>query len=143
MAAPEETPPLDVRTVEEVTYTQPIPVPVQEELDSTLLLGERKVIQEGAPGLEERTDRITRRCGEEQAREALSSKVLTEPTPTRVAVGTAQGVEGAQGRFVWPCMGQITSPSAPDIFSAPTASIAERTSRRGWGPPFPPPRTAP
>lgn len=113
MAAPEETPPLDVRTVEEVTYTQPIPVPVQEEPDSTLLLGERKVIQEGAPGLEERTDRITRRCGEEQAREALSSKVLTEPTPTRVAVGTAQGVEGAQGRFVWPCMGQITSPFGP------------------------------
>ena len=108
--SPEVAPPLQVQTVEEVTYTLPIPAPVEEVEDSSLLLGQRKTIQEGIPGLEERTDRVTCRCGEEEARETVSSTVLLKAVPTRVAVGTAQGVEGAQGRFIWPCMGRISSP---------------------------------
>ena len=67
-------------------------------------------MQEGTDGLEERTDRVTRRCGVETSRENLSVDVLTEPIPQRIAVGTAQGVEAARGRFLWPTIGQITSP---------------------------------
>ena len=106
----EESPLLLVETVEEVTYTQTIPVPVREQTDPTLLLDERKTLQEGVEGLEERTDQVTRRCGVETGRENLSSEVLTEPVPQVVAVGTAQGVEAAQGRFIWPTTGRITSP---------------------------------
>ena len=87
---------LTVCTVEEVTYTQPVEPPVQEVEDSTLLLGEEKVLSQGTPGLEERTDRVTYTMG--------------QATPTQVAVGTAQGVEGAKGRFLWPLRGRITSP---------------------------------
>lgn len=39
----------------------------------------------------------------------MSMNLLTAATPTQVAVGTAQGVEGAQGRFLWPLEGRITS----------------------------------
>lgn len=108
----EETaaPLLVVETIEEVTYTQPIPAPTQEQEDASLLAGETQVIQQGTEGVEARTDRVTRRCGEETGRENLSSQVLTEPVPTVVSVGTATGVQGAQGRFQWPCTGQITSP---------------------------------
>ncbi len=106
----EAQPVLNVQTIEEVTYTQEVPAPVLEEPDTSLLVGERKVIQEGVPGLEERTDRLTRSSGVLTAQECLSTSLLTEPIPTRVAVGTAWGVEGAQGRFIWPCMGTITSP---------------------------------
>ncbi|MBQ5583517.1 MAG: peptidoglycan DD-metalloendopeptidase family protein [Ruminiclostridium sp.] len=60
--------------------------------------------------MEERTDRVTRRCGVEISRETLATKILTEPVPQIVSVGTAQGVEAAQGRFLWPTTGQITSP---------------------------------
>lgn len=100
---------LTVRTVEEVTYTQPVEPPIQEVEDATLLVGERKVLQEGTPGLAEHTDRVTYAQGQEQSREAMSMNLLTAATPTQVAVGTAQGVEGAQGRFLWPLEGRITS----------------------------------
>lgn len=109
-AAEEARPLLAVETVDEVTYTQPVPAPVVEEPDASLLVGERKILQEGVPGLEERTDRLTHSCGVLTMQETLSTSLLTEPVPTRVAVGTAWGVEGAQGRFVWPCMGRISSP---------------------------------
>lgn len=108
-AEADSQPLLNVRTVEEVTYTQPIPSPVEEREDSSLLVGERKTLQEGAPGEEEVTDRVTLRCGVEQSRETLSAVTLTEPTATVVAVGTGQGAEGAKGRFLWPCMGQVSS----------------------------------
>lgn len=100
---------LTVRTVEEVTYTQPVEPEVQEVEDPTLLVGERKVLQEGTPGLAERTDRVTYALGQEESRENMSVNLLTPATPTQVAVGTAQGAEGAQGRFLWPLEGRITS----------------------------------
>lgn len=110
---PEETqttgPLLTVRTVEEVTYTQPVEPEVQEIQDATLLAGERKVLQEGTPGLAERTDRVTYTQGQEETRENMSMNLLTPATPTQVAVGVAGGVEGAQGRFLWPLEGRITS----------------------------------
>lgn len=106
----EEGPLLTVETVEEITYTQAIPAPVREQPDAALILNQRETRQEGTEGLEERTDRVTRRCGVEIGRETLSAAVLTEPEPQVVAVGTAQGVEAAKGRFLWPTAGQITSP---------------------------------
>lgn len=48
--------------------------------------------------------------GQEQSRENMSRNRLAQATPTQVAVGTAQGVEGAKGRFLWPLRGRITSP---------------------------------
>lgn len=102
---------LTVCTVEEVTYTQPVEPPVQEVEDSTLLLGEEKVLSQGTPGLEERTDRVTYTMGQEQSRENMSRNRLAQATPTPSGpVGTAQGVEGAKGRFLWPLRGRITSP---------------------------------
>ena len=100
---------LTVRTVEEVTYTQPVEPDIQEVEDASLLVGEREVLQEGTPGLEERTDRVTYALGQEESRETMSVNLLAPATPTQVAVGTAQGTEGAQGRFLWPLEGRVTS----------------------------------
>jgi murein DD-endopeptidase MepM/ murein hydrolase activator NlpD len=97
-------------TVEEVTYTQALPAPVEEVEDPSLLVGQQEIRQEGADGLEERTDRVVRCRGEEQSRETLSAVTLTQPLPQIIAVGTGQGAEGAKGRFQWPCEGRISSP---------------------------------
>ena len=99
-----------VCTVEEVTYTAAVAPPVEERPDDGLLLGQRATLREGVPGSEERTDRVTRLSGAETDRQRLSVTPLTEPVAAVVAVGTAEGVEGALGRFLWPCAGQITSP---------------------------------
>lgn len=106
----EDLPVLTVRTVEEVTYTQPVDPQVQEVADSTLLVGEEKVLVEGTPGLAEYTDRVTYAQGREEYRETMSTNLLIQPVPTQVAVGTAQGAEGAKGRFLWPLEGRISSP---------------------------------
>ena len=105
-----EAPVLSVRTVEEVTATRPIPAPVEGREDDSLLLGQSVTLQEGQDGTEEYTQRTTRLSGEEIDRETLSTSVLTQPIPSVVAVGTLEGVEGAKGRFQWPCTGEITSP---------------------------------
>lgn len=109
-STPGTLPLLSVRTVEEVTYTQQVDPEIQEIPDNTLLVGQRNVLQEGTPGLAEHTDRVTYTLGQEQTREAMSVNLLTQPTSTQVAVGTAQGVEGARGRFLWPLNGRISSP---------------------------------
>ena len=102
-----------VHTEEEVTTTQPVPPAVQEIPDDTLLVGQRQTIQEGTPGLEERTERVACLLGQEQSRQTMSVNLLTPAVPTQVAVGTAQGEAGAKGRFLWPLQGRISSPFGP------------------------------
>lgn len=104
---------LTVETTEEETYLHTLPCPVQEQADASLIVGTRQVLQEGTPGQERRTDLVTCRNGVEVARENLTAETLTEPTPTLVAVGTAQGVDAAQGRFLLPTQGRLTSPFGP------------------------------
>lgn len=108
--APEEEPVrLAVCTVEMETYTAEIPPEEERIQDDTLLLGEEKMLREGSAGQEERVDRVVYCCGVEQERETLSAIPIVPPVSAQVAVGTAQGIPGAQGRFVWPCMGTVTS----------------------------------
>lgn len=104
---------LTVETTEEETYLRGLPCPVQEQPDASLIIGTRQLLQEGTPGQERRTDLVTRRNGVEVGRESLTAEALTEPTPTLVAVGTAQGVDAAQGRFLVPTQGRLTSPFGP------------------------------
>lgn len=113
LEAGENGPLLQVETVEETTYTQLLPAPVQEEETADLILGQRATLAEGSDGQEVRTDRVTYRCGVEVARENLAAETCVAPVPTRVGVGTAQGAEAAQGRFLWPVTGRITSPFGP------------------------------
>lgn len=69
--------------------------------------------------------------GQEQSRENMSRNRLAQATPTQVAVGTAQGVEGAKGRFLWPLRGRITSPfGGRQIFGG-------ENFHRGWTSPPP------
>lgn len=100
---------LTVCTVEMETYTAEIPPEEEVVEDDTLLLGEEKVLREGRAGQEERVDRVVYRSGVEAERENLSTLSVVPAVSAQIAVGTAQGVQGAQGRFVWPCMGTVTS----------------------------------
>lgn len=95
---------------EELTFTRPIPAPVEEREASTLLPGESRVLLEGAEGLEEVTERLDRAAEDEDHREISASVTVIEPAARVTAVGTGSGPEAAAGRFQWPCRGPVTSP---------------------------------
>jgi murein DD-endopeptidase MepM/ murein hydrolase activator NlpD len=103
-------PRLSVRTVEHVTYTEPIPCPVQTKDDPTIYVGSSKIITKGVEGEAEVTANVTRVNGGEKERDVLESRTPTEPTTTIKAVGTKPKPKTASnGYYKWPCRGKITS----------------------------------
>ncbi|MGN0968211.1 MAG: G5 domain-containing protein, partial [Oscillospiraceae bacterium] len=79
---------LSVRTVDAVSYTEAIACPVEEVEDSTMYVGEKKVLTAGVPGEALVSANVTYVNGYEEGREVTSSITLSEPTTEVVAVGT-------------------------------------------------------
>ena len=106
----ELTPVLSVQTVEEVTYTQSIPCPVEEVEDSSMYVGETRTITQGVEGQEEVNATVTYVNGQETERTVNSTTTLQEPTTTVKAVGTKEKPRTASsGSYQWPIYGRITS----------------------------------
>jgi len=106
----EEIPMLSVRTVDSVTYTEPIAPSVREVEDSSMYKGERRVIDAGAEGSQSVCANITYINGKEKERTITSTTVLTQPTEKVVAVGTKERPTWLpKGYFIWPVHGHITS----------------------------------
>src|SRR5699024_3186743 len=106
----ELTPVLSVQTVEEVTYTQSIPGPVEEVEDSSMYVGETRTITQGVEGQEEVNATVTYVNGQETERTVNSTTTLQEPTTTVKAVGTKEKPRTASsGSYQWPIYGRITS----------------------------------
>ena len=103
-------PVLSIQTVEHVTYTQSIECPVEEVEDSSMYIGDTKVLTQGTEGEAQVTANVTYVNGVEQQREVLSSTTLREPTTTVMAVGTKEKPKTAsKGTYIWPCSGSISS----------------------------------
>lgn len=81
---------LEGKTLEtkEITESEVIKFASKEEKDSSILLGETKVKQEGKDGLKEIVYTITLLDGVEQGREKISEKVVVEAKDKIVLVGT-------------------------------------------------------
>ena len=101
---------LSIRTVDAVTYTEAIACPVEQVEDSTMYVGEKKVLTAGVPGEAQVSANVTYVNGYEEGREVTSSITLSEPTTEVVAVGTkARPKTMPTGSFQWPLSGRITS----------------------------------
>ncbi|SFK13771.1 Uncharacterized conserved protein YabE, contains G5 and tandem DUF348 domains [Amycolatopsis sacchari] len=83
-----------------INQEEDIDPPVQQVQDNTLDAGKQVVQDQGTPGKQLVTYRITKRNGQETAREQLSVKVLTEAKPKIVRVGTKQPTISGDGS-VW------------------------------------------
>jgi murein DD-endopeptidase MepM/ murein hydrolase activator NlpD len=106
----ETIPFLSVKTVENQTYQEAIPSPVEEVEDATMYKGESKVLNPGTEGMAQVTAVVTFENGRERERTVVSTAVLTEPTTRVVAVGTKERPTWLPtGRFAWPTWGRITS----------------------------------
>ena len=103
-------PTISVKTVDQVTYTEAVPFEVEKVEDSSLYVGDSKIITKGVEGQAQVTANVTMINGTEQSRDILSSKTLAEPQTQVVAVGTkARPKTAPTGNFRWPTSGTLTS----------------------------------
>ena len=103
-------PTISVKTVDKATYTEAIPFEVEKVEDSSLYVGDSKIVKAGVNGQAQVTANITMINGTEQSREILSSTVLSESQVQTVAVGTkARPKTAPTGSFAWPTSGKLTS----------------------------------
>ena len=101
---------LSVQTTERVTYTEPIPCPVETVEDSSMYQGTSKIVTQGIEGESLVTADIFCVNGAEQGRTVISTETLTEPTTTVKAVGTKERPKTMPtGSFQWPIRGRINS----------------------------------
>ena len=106
----ELTPLLSVETVDDVTYVESIPCPVEEVKDSSLYKGSSKIVTQGVEGEAQVDATITYVNGQETGRVINSTTTLREPTKTVKAVGTKEKPKTASsGSYQWPIRGRITS----------------------------------
>lgn len=106
----EVVPFLSVETVDEISYTAEVAAPIEQVEDSSMYVGESKVLTEGSAGLAEYEASVRYRNGVEQERSIISEQVLVEPVTEVVAVGTTERPKTmATGTFAWPTSGNITS----------------------------------
>lgn len=106
----EEIPFLGVRTINSITYTEPIACPVEEVKDDSMYQGESKVIQQGVQGESLIAANVTYINGVEKQREITDTTIVSEPTTKIVSVGTKERPKTmAKGYFIWPLYGHVTS----------------------------------
>ncbi|MCI8537174.1 MAG: M23 family metallopeptidase [Oscillospiraceae bacterium] len=101
---------LSVSTVENITYTEEVPCPVEDQEDPDMYTGDTKILVQGVPGQNEVNADVIYVNGVERERTVLSTVVLSEPTTTVRAVGTKERPKTMPtGSFAWPVSGRITS----------------------------------
>ena len=106
----EVVPTLSVKTVDDVTYSEAIPCPVEEREDPTIYKGTSKILEKGVEGEKQIHAEITYLNGHEEGRVVLSETTLREPTTTIKAVGTKERPKTAStGNYNWPIRGRVTS----------------------------------
>lgn len=106
---------INVETVLTKVSTETMEFPVEEKKDSSLLLGEKRVLATGRNGKKEVTYQIVLRNGTEADRRELSEVVVDKPEPKVVVTGTRAllASRGGSGRLVWPAAGGVVSGYGP------------------------------
>ena len=96
-------PVLSVQTLDHEVYSQAIECPVEEVEDSSMYIGDTKVLTQGEEGEARVEADVVYVNGVEQERSILSSTTVREPTTTVMAVGTKEKPKTAsKGYFIWP-----------------------------------------
>ena len=99
----EVIPTLSVRTTEQVTYTEPIPCPVEEVQDDKMYKGDSKILTQGEEGEAQVQADVVYVNGYERDRTVTDTTTLREPTTTVKAVGTKERPKTAsKGTYLWP-----------------------------------------
>jgi len=102
---------LNVKLVKKVTYEESIPYKTETIRDDSLWTWDQVIKQPGEKGSKEIAAEVTFKNGIKVEETVLGEKVIKEPVNRIVARGTkAEVAFRGSGRFLWPIVGQITSP---------------------------------
>ncbi len=99
---------LNVETVEEVEYVSSVAFPTQYVQDNTMLEGESATLTPGTNGEAIVTEKMTLRDGAKVNSEIKNTKILSNPSPAIIAVGTVPRTR-SKGYYIWPVRGLLTS----------------------------------
>lgn len=106
----EAVPLLTVKTVAQVTYSEPIECPVETVKDDNMYEGDTRIVNQGVEGEQRINANLIYVNGVEVDREVLTITTTREPTPTTQAEGTKERPKTASvGDFIWPYSGRISS----------------------------------
>lgn len=106
----QQQPLLNVKTIQNASYQETVPAPVNEIQDGNLYEGTTQVVEPGSEGVKMVNAKIIKINGQEVDRMVLSEAVLSAPTPSSVIVGTRPIPTGiGSGQFLRPYSGVITS----------------------------------
>ncbi len=101
---------ISVQTVDDVTSVETVGSPVEYVDDSSLYIGDERVVTEGKDGTANVRSKVTRINGLKVDKEVVESTILVEPTPTVVARGiTPRPKTASYGTYIWPISGRISS----------------------------------
>ncbi len=99
----EVLPALSVRTVDHITYTEPMACPIEEVKDDSMYQGDSKILTQGEEGEARVEADVVCVNGAEQERTITKTTTLREATATVKAVGTKEKPKTAsKGTFKWP-----------------------------------------
>jgi len=102
---------LNVTVVKKVTYEEAIPFETEVVKDTSMWKWDKKVKQPGEKGSKEIAAKVTYKNGNKIDHVILGEKITKEPVAQVLAQGTkAEVAYRGSGRFLWPVVGQITSP---------------------------------
>ncbi|MGB9803548.1 MAG: peptidoglycan DD-metalloendopeptidase family protein [Desulfofundulus sp.] len=106
-------PVLNVLATVQRTEKREVPFTEERRRDNSMYRGQQRILQPGKPGVEEFTWQVVYLNGREVKREVLESRLVREPEPRVVAVGSRMLLasrSGAGGALAWPVVGAIESP---------------------------------
>nr|WP_238420452.1 resuscitation-promoting factor [Streptomyces taklimakanensis] len=103
-------------TETEQVHDEPIPFPTERRADPTLPRGTEVVDREGSPGLRRTTYRVRTVNGVRQEPRHTGTKVVREPTPRIVRVGTKEPPSSVRGadHLDWEALARCESGGRPD-----------------------------
>jgi len=105
---------INVRVLKEVQEKEAIPYETKEKDDSSLEVGETKVLESGEEGTKEVSYRILKDNDVEINKQKIEEKIIKDPKDKIVLKGIDIGT--GTGDFIWPVnpsVGHVTSPYGP------------------------------
>lgn len=101
---------INVKMIEEITYEESIPYPIQYEKSNDMYIGDSKIKVKGSEGKKKIHAELIKINGIQEEKNIIKEIVLKEPKTRIIIKGTKERPKTmASGKFLYPARGRLTS----------------------------------